>query len=635
MSNAQPEKMKLSSMDIAEAKRDQLRQVLQGLLPEAVNENGIDIEQLKRAIGEWIEPGKERFGLQWPGKAECMKIIQQPSVATLRPAREESVDFDTTENLFIEGDNLEVLKLLQKPYFGKVKLIYIDPPYNTGKEFIYPDKYAETLDTYLEYSGQKDSEGRKFSTNTETAGRYHTNWLNMLYPRLYLAKNLLAEDGFIFISIDDNEQANLTQMCNELFGEENFIATIVWQKRTSPDARKAISTGHEYVLMYAKNYQISKELIESLPLTEEQKLEYKNPDNDPRGPWVSSDFTAQIGHATPQQFYTIKAPNGKQHVPPPGTCWKNIESVFKAKLAEGRFWFGKDGNGFPRRKTYLSETEGRTVWTWWTNKEVGHGQEATKELKDLFDAPNIFDNPKPVRLLKRILQIVGDKDAIILDFFAGSSTTAHAVMDMNIEDQGTRKFIMVQLPEKCDEQTDAYKAGFKTIADSSRQRIRLAAKKMSDKIASQLEFNANDFDLGFKCFKLDRSNFKIWNGSVDQIDNLEKQLSLHVDHIAKTTTPESILYELLLKAGFPLITKVEKVKLAGKEVFSIHEGALLICLEKELTQQLIDALADANPVQVICLDEGFNGNDQLKANAVQTFKARAQAEESEIVFKTV
>jgi adenine-specific DNA-methyltransferase len=626
---AQAEKMKLTSLDIAAEKREQLRQVLKELLPEAANQHGIDFDQLKRALGEWVEPGKERFGLQWPGKADCMKVIQQPSVATLKPAIDESVNFDTTKNLFIEGDNLEVLKLLQKSYFGKVKMIYIDPPYNTGKEFIYPDKFAETLDTYLEYTGQKDSDGRKFSTNSETDGRYHSRWLNMMFPRLYLAKNLMRDDGVIFISIDDHEQANLKLLADLVFGEENFVNNIIWQKKYAPsNDAKWLSDNHDFIICYAKNKEVWRPNL--LERSEQGRGRYTNRDNDPRGDWKAGDLSVKSYSA--KTDYPITTPSGRIVNPPASACWRVSREKFDELVKDNRIWFGDDGNNVPAIKRFISEVKsGVTPLTLWTHEEVGHNQDAKKEIKKLFEdtESSIFDTPKPISLLKRILEIGADEDSIVMDFFAGSASLAHAVMEKNSDDGGSRKCISVQLPEKIEGENSS-------IADLAKERIRRAAKKITAERDKQLDLNGGEsLDLGFKVFKLDRSNFKVWEGSVEQIQNLEQQLSLHVEHIAKAATSDDILYELLLKSGFPLTTKVEKLNIAGKEVYSIEEGALLICLEKELTQALIDALAETNPLQVICLDEGFKGNDQLKANAVQTFKARAQAEESEIVFKTV
>lgn len=632
----EPEKMALTSMDNADEKREELKRCLGIVFPEVFAEGAIDFEQLRRVLGDWVEPGKERFGLNWPGKAECMKIIQQPSVATLKPVRDESVNFDETENLFIEGDNLEVLKLLQKAYFGKVKMIYIDPPYNTGKEFIYPDKYSETLDTYLAYTGQIDDEGKKFSTNTEATGRFHSRWLNMMYPRLYLAKNLLRDDGVIFISIDDNEVDNLRKVCGEIWGEDNFVAQFVWQKKYSRDNRPLIGTVHEYILMYAKDVRLFGETRNLLPPSEESLKVYKNPNNDPRGRWRPIPMTAQAGHATPSQFYEVVTPTGVKHTPPTGRCWAVSENKYKELLNEGRIYFGKDNSSQPNVIRYLDEIDGFVPWTWLPSKEVGHTDSAMKEFYELMGKEAAFETPKPSELIKHFCMIALKNDDLVLDFFAGTATTAQVILELNKETGGARKFIAVQLPQPCDKNTDAFNAGYKTIADIGKERIRRAAKKIADERDSQLDLEGNGkLDLGFKVYKLDRSNFKTWQGDADTFDESGKQLEMHVDHLSPKSSAEDVLYELLLKAGFSLTTKVKTIEMAGKQVFSIEDGALLICLEKEVTPELIDALADAEPLQVICLDAAFKGNDQLKANAVQTFKARAQAEESEIVFKTV
>ncbi|WP_419739825.1 site-specific DNA-methyltransferase [Ruegeria sp.] len=622
----------LLSADIAQEKRDALKQ----LFPEVFTEDTIDFEQLRRVMGDWVEPGKERYGLNWPGKAECMKVVQAPSIATLKPVREESVNFDETENLFIEGDNLEVLKLLQKAYFGKIKMIYIDPPYNTGKEFIYPDKYQENLDTYLAYTGQVDDEGKKFATNTDAGGRYHSNWLNMMYPRLYLARNLLRDDGVIFISIDDNEQANLKALCDLIFGAENFIAELIWERAYAPkNDAKYVSNSHDYVLMYSKRYDEFK--IGRLPRSDVANSRYKNPDDDTRGVWKSSDLSVKTYN---QEYdYPITTPSGRVVEPPAGRCWSLSKKAFLERLHDNRIWFGSDGNSTPSIKRFLSELkfDGMVPTSILFYKDVGHNQEGAKEVISLFDGSGYFDGPKPVRLLNRLLTLANISSSdIILDFFAGSATTADAVMQMNAEDGGNRQFICVQLPEPCGEESEALKAGFRTIADIGRGRIRRAAQKIATKRDGQLDLkNTDKLDLGFRAFRLDHSNFNLWDGEVEKAEDLAAQLELHVDHIDQESSAEDILYELLLKAGFKLTTKVEKKTMAGKDVYAVSDGAMLICLDKAITPELIDALADANPLQFICLDEGFNGNDQLKTNAAQTFKSRAREDEEPIVFRTV
>ncbi len=619
----QPEKMPLSSMDIAAEKRDALKQ----LFPEVFAEDRIDFDQLKRALGEWVEPGKERFGLTWPGKADCMRIIQSPSVATLKPVREESVNFDETDNVFIEGDNLEVLKLLQKAYFGKVKMIYIDPPYNTGGEFIYPDKFAETLDTYLAYTSQIDDEGRKFSTNTDSGGRYHSKWLSMMYPRLYLARNLLREDGVFFMTIGDDEVPHATQLLNSIFGEENFIGTIIWEKiYTTKNDSNLLSNSHDYILMYCKEKSRCK--LGSLPRTKEMDARYTNPDNDPRGPWKAIPLYA-AGERTNGRFKVI-SPSGLEYEPPTESHWRYSKADVEALQKDNRIYFGRDGTGQPNIKRFLSELdEGVKSKTIWFHKEVGSNDSANREIKELFDGKEkVFSFPKPSSLVRRMIQLgaPGSND-LVLDFFAGSSSTAHAVLASNKDEEKSRKFIMVQLPEPTEN------SSFDNIAEISRDRIRRVLQRIKGSANEELSFSEEPLiDFGFRCFSLRRSSFKLWQGHVE---SLSKELDLHVQNVDASATPEDIVYELLLKAGFPLTTKVKPEEMAGKTVYSVEDGALLICLDKEITSELLDALAEADPLQVICLDEGFRGNDQLKANAVQTFKARAASRETEIVFRTV
>ena len=600
-------KIDLRAMDIIGEQKEKLRQ----LFPEVFTEDKIDFGKLKLALGEAIEVGKERYGMTWPGKADCFKIIQSSSIGTLKPCREESVNFDTTENLFIEGDNLEVLKLLQKSYYSKIKMIYIDPPYNTGNDFIYPDDYKENLTTYLQYTGQVDAEGKKFSTNTDTEGRFHSKWLNMIYPRLFLAKNLLSDNGVIFISIDDSEVSNLRKICDDIFGEENFIGCFVRRRRQSQaNLSQNLSTIHEYVLCYAKNLTITlNKVSESI-----KKDHYKNPDNDSRGQYVTMPCSNKGGAE-----YEITTPTGKKYIDE----WRFKEETYNSLLQDNRIVFPKSGNGKPRYKLFLNEKieSGVIPNTWLDN--LASNQEATRELKALFYGKVVLENPKPVGLIKFLLQLGTNKEDIILDFFAGSASTAHAVIDSNLEYKSHRKFIMVQLPEICYENSEAYKAGFKTIADIGKERIRRVIKNIEKEIDQTL-FKNNKIDLGFKVFKLDKSNFKIWESEKLSLDkkSLEIQLELHIDHIDHKASQDDILHEILLKAGFELTTKIKKIKLAGKAVYFIEGGAMLICLEKELTKEVIKAMAEKQPSRVICLDLGFANNDQLKTNAVQIMKSK-------------
>ena len=615
----EPDNFDLRSHDAA---GDKIAELLR-LFPEIRTEGGkLDFDRLKLALGETVDVGKERYGMNWPGKAECSKTIQAPSLGTLRPCPEESVNFDTSENLIIEGDNLEVLKLLQKSYLGKVKLIYIDPPYNTGNEFIYPDNYSESLQTYLEYTGQVDADRRKFGTNTDTDGRFHSKWMNMMYPRLYLARNLLREDGVIFISIDDHEVDNLRKLCNDVFGEEHFVACCVWQKRYSRENRGTIGDAHEYLVIYAANQDAFERSRNLIPMTEDQARVYKNANNDPMGRWRAVPMTAQ--GFRPNQMYEVETPSGKKHKPPEGRCWSMTEPEFLKLKGEGRIYFGKDGDAQPGVIRYLSEVEGLVPWTWWPSNEVGHTDEARKEIREILGSQTVYDTPKPPRLLQRIAEIASSGNDIILDFFAGSGTTAHAVFETNRQDGGNRKFVLVQLPELCQPDSGAFEAGYQTIAEICKERVRRVIKKLNEEDSGKLAIDGgNEPDRGFRVFKLAESNFTTWDAQVaHEPKALQNQLDFHVDHIRETRTADDILYELLLKSGFPLTTPVEKQTLAGKTVHSVAGGALVICLERELTLELIRAIAEGKPERVVCLDEGFAGNDQLKANAVQTFKTK-------------
>ena len=616
------EKMDLRSMDIVEEKREKLKE----LFPEVFTEGQkVDFERLKLTLGEAVDVGKERYGMNWPGKADCFKIIQQPSIATLTPAREESVNFDETDNLFIEGDNLEVLKLMQKSYLGKIKMIEIDPPYNTGNDFIYPDNYSESLDTYLRYTGQIDDEGRKYSTNTEADGRFHSKWMNMMYPRLFLARNLLREDGVIFIHIDDHEVDNLRKICDEIFGEENFIAQLVWKSRQNKDNRTVTgaSIDHEYVVCYGRRLRGG-----------ERKLDqYSNPDKDPRGDWTSANMVGLLHEdQRPNCHFELINPESGINYGKPTLGWRYDKNTMVRLIEEKRIIWPSLPTGRPRRKVFLAEL--RSQFTGYSsivgiNTYTRHG---TQEIEEIFES-RVIEFPKPSVLMREfVLQGTGEDD-IILDFFSGSATNAAAVIDLNKEDGGNRKFIMVQLPEPTDENSEAHKAGYKTIADIGKERIRRVIKRIQEEQKQKKDLFSGDkpkLDLGFKVFKLQPSNFKLWNDQVvKEKDAIKNQLEMFVEHINPKSSQEDILYELLLKSGFPLITKIEQLAMADKSVFSIDEGAMLICLEKDLTPEAIKAMAEKKPVRVVCLDEGFHGNDQLKTNAVQIMKSR------DIKFRTV
>lgn len=673
-----PEKLDLSSASIPDAQHAKLRE----LFPEVFTEGGkIDFERLKRTLGETVDAGKERFGLTWPGKADCFKTIQQPSTATLRPVRDESINFESTENLLIEGDNLEVLKLLQKSYLGKVKMIYIDPPYNTGNEFIYPDNYTESLDTYLRYTGQVDSEGRKYAANTESDGRFHSKWLNMMYPRLFLARNLLREDGVIFISIDDCEANNLRKLCDEIFGEENFIAQLVWEKGRKNDA-KFFSIGHEYLLVFAKSVSRlrnektvwreqkpgAKEIwdeylrlrqihgkddkriegdiqswFQGLPKTHPAKNLSRYKRVDLNGPWRDRDISWP---GDGPHKYQIIHPITKQPCKIPESGWRFAEDEMQRQIRLGLVEFRADHTEPPFRKAHIKPVVEELADDLPENEEdvvdeeematqvrgsylYKQSQVAVKYLKKLMGA-KIFNNPKDhVELLKFIRYATPtDDDAIILDFFGGSATTAESVLALNSEDHTKHRFIVVQLPEFCDPKDKVGKtalaAGYATISDIAKERVRRVIKKLNDEDAGKLNLeNGPQSDRGFKVFKLQTSNFKTWNADViKEPTALVQQLEMHVQHVLDGRTTEDLLFEILLKSGFPLSTHVNVLTLSGKTVYSVEQGALLVCLENELTPPLIQAMADCRPVRVICLDAGFAGNDQLKTNAVQQMRAR-------------
>ncbi len=642
------ERLALTSTDIVEGKRDKLRK----LFPEVFTEgNNIDFEKFKLTMGEIVDTGKERYGMNWPGKADCFKIIQQPSIATMTPAREESVDFDTTENLFIEGDNLEVLKLLQKSYFGKVKMIYIDPPYNTGNDFIYPDDYSESLDTYLRYTGQIDNEGRKYSTNTEADGRFHSKWMNMMYPRLFLARNLLREDGVIFISIDEHEYQNLRSLCNEVYGEENFVSMLTVlcnPKGRSQD--KYFATNHEYVLIYSKS-KLPKGYFSIMKDDEQIDAEY--PEEDENGKYRLLELRnthREFGKHNRKNLYyplyansetgevTIEKNNGLIQVLPIWDdgfegCWtwekqkvtNDNEFLVANKIKEQLKIF---------RKSYASGAD-KMLKTIFMNK-MFHTEKGQKAFNSLFGIKGkLFQSPKSVDLLKTLITTIclPGEGEIIFDFFSGSCTTAHAVLDLNKEDGGNRKFIMVQLPEPTEENSEAFKAGFKTIADIGKERIRRVIKKIKEEQEKKKDMLSGDKpqpDLGFKVFKLQPSNFKLWDGEVVKDEEaIKKQIELFIEHINPQSSQEDILYEILLKSGFPLTTKIEKTVLAERDIFNIADGSLLICLEKDLSPEVIKEMAEMKPIRIVCLDQGFKGNDQLKTNAVQVMKTR------NITFRTV
>lgn len=640
---AQPEKLVLRSQDIAEDKRQELLR----LFPEIRTEDGkLDFERLKLALGEAVDVGKERYGMNWPGKADCFKTLQMPSLGTLRPCPEESVNFDTTENLIIEGDNLEVLKLLQKSYLGKVKMIYIDPPYNTGNDFIYPDNYAESLQTYLEYTGQVDAEGRKFGTNTDSDGRFHSKWLNMMYPRLYLARNLLRDDGTIAISIGEDELGNLLHLCNEVFGEENLITICSRVMKTGGQKGVHFSPCVDYIIVVAKSIDSLDPFRQQIGQNVIDKVYTKTAVDGPRRGEkyrLMGLYQAMLDKRANQRFY-IECPDGELVIPPGVSfpdeqregsqvtpqdedgVWRWTYSRYSKEKGQQNVEFIKSD------RTSLVKPDGsRASWNVyykiWLNDRLEQGQlpgnilekfesrHSSAELKVL-QIP--FDFAKPSALIKFLMTVCGVKEGdITLDFFAGSGSTGHAALELSLETGQARPFICVQLPERTSAESEEYKNGFKTISSITMERIRRVGKRLQELHVGR------DGDVGFRVFKLAESNLKPWNAEVPHdASALEKQLELHVEHIREGRTADDLLYEILLKSGFPLTTPVETLQLSGKTVHSVAGGALFICLERALTLELIRAMAERKPERVVCLDEGFANNDQLKANAVQIFKTK-------------
>ena len=490
------------SVDLTQQNIEKLKELFPEILTDG---NKVDFEMLQTILGEEIDGEKERYSFTWPGKRDAIIGAQQPSKGTLRSNKEKSKNFDSTENLYIEGDNLEVLKLLQKSYNNKVKVIYIDPPYNTGKDFVYKDNFRDGIENYLEQTGQVDSDGNLLSTNSESNGRFHTDWLNMIYPRLKLARNLLCNDGVIFISIDDTEQANLKKICDEIFGEQNFLAQVVWERAYAPvNLKKNFSESHDFILVYGKNIQGLKS--NGIPRSETQVNSYINPDNDPRGVYKPDNFS--VGPAVEKNIYEIITPSGRKVSPPAGRSWLFSQERTKELIADNRVWFGEDGNNVPAYKRFLTEVKiGVTPMTIWKYDDVGHSQSATQYLRKLMDNKAYFDYPKPVGLIKRVIELYSDNESIILDFFSGSSTTAEATMEKNREDGGKRKFIMVQLPEVLEENSSAYKDGFRNITDIAIERIKRAGNKI---VRERPELEAT-LDTGFKYLQLDKSNIKEWN----------------------------------------------------------------------------------------------------------------------------
>ena len=618
------DKLKMHSLD-GVARNIEL---IGNLFPNAVTEvmrdgkveRAIDFDVLRQELSDCIVEGREeRYQFTWPDKKKAMLAANAPITATLRPVVADSVGRDGTpggfdsENLYIEGDNLEVLKLLQETYLGKVKMIYIDPPYNTGNDFVYEDDFAQSTEAYMENSGQYDEAGNRMVTNTESNGRFHTDWLNMIYPRLRLAKDLLSEEGIIVISIDDNESQNMRNICDEIFGESNFVACVVWQKIHSiKNDAKYFSENHEYAMIYAKS--IDNITIHLLPRTDEMNSRYKNPDNDPRGPWQSGDLVAS-GERSNGHFWVTSPKSGKKFDVPQGKHWVYSQENLMKMVEDNQVWFGEDGNSFPRKKRFLTDVQdGRTPNTLWLAEEVGHNQAATREVKQLFDDSKYFDFPKPVAYLEQFVRISSDRDCYILDFFSGSATTAHAVMQLNAEDGGHRKFIMVQLPEPCDEKSEAYKAGYPNICEIGKERIRRAGRKIKEDAGLTAP---TDLDIGFRCLRLDESNMQ----QVYYTPNAVTQQDLFsmVDNVKPDRTPEDLLFQVMLDLGVLLSSPIEVKEISGKKVFNVADGFLLACFDHDVTDETVKAIAQMKPYYAVFRDSSM-ASDSVATNFDQIFE---------------
>jgi len=668
------DKLRMQTANKADENFRKLAAMFPNAVTETINENGevvraIDKDVLMQEISCTVVDGnEERYQFTWPDKKKSVLLANAPISKTLRPVREDetvptgadsdgkpycstgSVDFDTTENLYIEGDNLEVLKLLQETYLGKIKMIYIDPPYNTGSDFVYEDDFAQSTDEYLANSGQYDEDGNRMVQNTESNGRFHTDWLNMIYPRLKLAKDLLTDDGVIFISIDDNEQENLKKCCDEVFGGQNFVAQLVWERAFSPknDAR-FVSNSHDYVLMYAKD--ITQFVIGRLPRTAEANARYSNPDNDPRGVWMSSDISVKTYNA--ECDYPITTPSGRVIEPPAGRCWRLSKNAFLERLQDNRIWFGPDGNGVPRIKRFLTDLkhEGMAPTSIMFFRDVGHSQEGAQEVSKLLDG-GFFSGPKPQRLMQRLLTLANLKsDSVVLDFFSGSASTAHAVMSKNAEDGGHRKFIMVQLPEATDEKSEARKAGYKTICEIGKERIRRAGKKIQEERLEAIALSKHEWDqttfyvehkeecdrlghlpdeyfakehppidTGFRVLKCDTSNMKeVYYNPAEYEASLFSSLE---DNIKEDRTPEDLLFQVMLGLGILLSSKIqvrsEKVGMRSYSYFDVEEGFLIACFDKNIDEEVITAIAKQKPYYFVMRDSSM-ASDSVATNFDQIF----------------
>ena len=610
-----PNKLDLNSVDGTQLNLEALYQIAPSCFTEVKDDKTgelrhvVNFKTLRQLLGDnAVEDADEMYQFTWPGKQEARREAARPITKTLRPVVEDSVDWDNTQNLYIEGDNLEVLKLLQKSYVGKVKMIYIDPPYNTGNDFVYDDDFAVSQDDYDLFAGDVDELGNRYRKNTETNGRFHSDWCSMMYSRLMVARSLLTEDGVIFISIDDNEQKNLKNICDEIYGSTNFLAQVIWERAFSPiNLMKHFSPSHDYILVYAKNGENA--VCNGIKRSEEANDRYSNPDNDPRGVWSSSDIS--VGPAIQENVYTITTPSGREVEPPAGRSWRLSRKAFRERLQDNRIWFGPDGNGV-------------TPMTIWKHTEVDHSQGATQKLAKLFDGKKYFDYPKPVTLIQRCISLYSNKDSLILDFFSGSATTAHAVMQLNAEDCGNRKYIMVQLPEETPEDSEARKAGYDTIPEIAKERIRRAGKKIKE----ESPLTTQKLDTGFRVFRLADSNFEEVKKAPEEYD--QSQLDLFLNNVKSDRTDLDLLFGAMLSWGVQLSLPMTSEEVDGKMIYSVNDGDLVACFADDITENIVKAMADKQPLRVLFRDSCF-ARDDAKINVFETLKQLLDWSEEEAI----
>jgi adenine-specific DNA-methyltransferase len=619
------DKLKMTSKGAVPSNVEKIAALFPNCVTERLNKDGnpeavVDFDKLRQELStELVEGAAERYQFTWPDKRAANHLANQPTTMTLRPCEEESVGKDGTngafdsENLYIEGDNLDVLKVLRETYLGKVKMIYIDPPYNTGNDFVYNDDFAESYEEFAESCKVRDEDGNLTfdpKANGESNGRFHTDWLNMIYPRLKIARDLLSNDGVIFISIDDNEVDNLRKVCNEVFGGQNFIAQLVWERAFAPkNDAKYISNSHDYVVMFARN--ITEFKIGRLPRTAEADARYSNPDNDPRGVWQSDNLT--VKSYTASCDYPITTPSGRVVEPPAGRCWSLSKNAFFERLQDNRIWFGSDGDGVPRIKRFLSELkfDGMAPTSILFYKEVGHSQEGSQEVNKLLNA-GVFDGPKPVRLLSRLLTLANLKDdSIVLDFFSGSASTAHALIKFNADNSSNRKFILVQLPESTDDK--ARKAGYNTICEIGKERIRRAGRKIKEESGLQ----GQDLDIGFRVLKLAESNMEDVFYTPDKFD--ANNLFTFADNVKHDRTAEDLLFQVMLELGVELSSPIEKKSINGVEVFNVKDGFLIATFDKNVNESTITEIAKSEPVYFVMRDASA-ANDNVLDNFDQLFR---------------